>query len=249
MKIGLGEIDIHWEDKSLNKLNCNLIIEKATEKHVDLVLFPEMSLTGFSMNVKNISEANTETFLWFQELAQKYKINIGFGWAKNNNGSMENTYSIVTEDLNNTISYSKIHLFAPGKEDKYFNPGKKIFKININDFSICPFICYDLRFPDIFQSAAKSCSLITVAANWPDKRKDHWFTLLKARAIENQCYVAGINREGTGQQIFYSGGSCIFSPLGEKIPQETFSIDNNSLFISDIYMENVTKVRKDFKMY
>lgn len=248
LRIGLAETDIYWEDKQLNRLNCVLMIEKAVTEKVDLILFPEMSLTGFSMNIENTAERNNETFSWFQEMVNRYKINVGFGWVKNDDNNICNMYSIITEDINNNISYSKIHLFSMGNENEYFQAGENIYLLNVKEFTVCPFICYDLRFPEIFQIASSGCSLITIAANWPETRKQHWTTLLRARAIENQCFVAGINRKGSGQGIFYSGDSCIYNPLGEKVPCESFSIYNNLLLIADIDLNNVLSLRKNFNV-
>lgn len=248
MRIALCEIDIFWEDKIKNKINCNLLIEKAVKKKADLILFPEMTLTGFSMNTCKTAEDNSETFLWFQEKAIQYKTSIGFGWTSKCTGKPKNNYSVVTCDTNNCITYSKIHLFSPGNENTYFQPGNSIYEIKINEFNVCPFICYDLRFPEIFQAASKNCNLITVAANWPKERKDHWLTLLKARAIENQCFVAGVNRKGIGQNIFYSGDSCIFNPLGEKVSCISFPLNSSTLFIADIDLNAVVKTQSEFNI-
>ena len=247
LKIALGELDIKWEDKKHNMDTCHSLIKEASKNKVDLVIFPEMSLTGFSMNTNVISENNLDTFLWFKSQAEKYKMSIGFGWVRHNKNFFENIYSIISEDLN-SISYSKIHLFSPGNEDKFYTAGKDIFKIKIKDFNICPFICYDLRFPDIFMKASKDCGLITVSANWPAQRKEHFLTLLSARAIENQCYIAGVNRRGLGNGVLYSGDSCIFDPDGNRVTSKVIKLDNNLLFISEISMDKVLELRKSFNM-
>ena len=111
--------------------------------------------------------------------------------------------------------------------------------------TITPFICYDLRFPEIFQIASKKSDLICVAANWPKEREKHWITLLTARAIENQCYIAGINRIGSGDGIDYSGCSMIIDPEGNILN----NINNDEgIIISDIYEDKVKDIRRKFTL-
>lgn len=115
---------------------------------------------------------------------------------------------------------------------------------NINNITLTPFIYYDLRFPEIFQIASKPADLIIIAANWPRSKSDQWISLLKARAIENQCYVAGINSIGIGINIAYSGNSMIVNPLGEIISFGEEGI--NDIIVADITHESVAEIRNTF---
>lgn len=243
MKLALAQLNIVFEDKAANKKTAKQFIKKAVCENVDMILFPEMTLTGFSMNPSYIGEDNNETIIFFKELSIKYKISIGFGYVKGTSHS-KNKYNVVSPQGEELVDYAKIHPFSYGTETKFYESGNKINHFQAFDFNITPFICYDLRFPEIFQIASKTAMLITVAANWPVQRREHWITLLKARAIENQCYIAGINRVGQSNGLNYSGDSMIVDPLGNIIGNLYME---EGLVISDIYQDEVIVVRKDYK--
>lgn len=157
----------------------------------------------------------------------------------------KNNFAIVTPSSQIACTYTKIHPFSFGLESQFYIGGQKIFLTNIDDFCISPLICYDLRFPEIFQIASKEASLITVSANWPKSRRDHWITLLKARAIENQCYIAGVNRVGISDNIEYCGDSIIIDPLGNILNH----IENKEiLIIHDIDYNLVKNTRDKFNL-
>lgn len=244
MKLALAQLDVNWEDKSKNKEAALLFIKQAAQENVDMILFPEMTLTGFSMNTEIIGENHNETIEFFKKLSLEFSIFIGFGYVEGTINS-KNNYAIVSPKGEELVNYSKIHLFSFGTETEFYQSGDEIKSLTVLDFNIAPFICYDLRFPEIFQSASKTASLITVAANWPIERREHWICLLKARAIENQCYIAGINRVGEGNGLNYSGDSMIIDPLGNII-SNLYMIEG--LVIADIYKENVTEIRENFRL-
>ena len=244
MKLALAQLDIVWENKTANKETALQFIKQAATEKVDMILFPEMVLTGFSMNTPLIGEINNETTEFFKEMSSKFKVLIGFGYVEGTSNS-KNKYSVVTPSGTELVNYTKIHPFSFGEETKFYQSGNKIDFFSAFDFTISPFICYDLRFPEIFQIASKTATLITLAANWPLERREHWITLLKARAIENQCYIAGINRVGEGNGLHYSGDSMIIDPLGNVI--SSLYIEDG-LIIADIYPEDVTQIRENFKL-
>ncbi len=228
-----------------NKERYIEFISNASNKQCDLVLFPEMTLTGFSMNVEKIGELNLDTVNWFQEQAKKFNVHIGFGFVeKLQNGKGKNNCFIVSP-LGKAISeYTKIHPFSFGTETTFYESGSEL-AFKVNEFNLSTFICYDLRFPEIFQIASKKSELITVIANWPQARREHWITLLKARAIENQCYIAAVNRVGEGDGIAYSGDSMVIDPLGNIIAHIK---DNEELIIADIHINQVEQLRNSFHL-
>ncbi|MCI6191042.1 MAG: carbon-nitrogen family hydrolase, partial [Clostridium sp.] len=116
-----------------------------------------------------------------------------------------------------------------------------IISCKVGEASITPFICYDLRFPEIFQIASKKSEIIIVIASWPKEREEHWVTLLKARAIENQCFIIGVNRVGEGDGLEYSGASLIFDPLGNSLNEK---INKEELIIKDINLSSIKEVRE-----
>jgi len=244
MKLALAQLDIAWENKTVNKETALQFIKQAATEKVDMILFPEMTLTGFSMNTPLIGEINNETTEFFKEMSFKFNISIGFGYVEGNSNS-KNIYSVVNPAGVEVVNYTKIHPFSFGEETKFYQSGKVISSFNAFGFTISPFICYDLRFPEIFQIASKTATLITLAANWPIERREHWIILLKARAIENQCYIAGINRVGQGNGLSYSGDSMIIDPLGNVI--SSLYMDDG-LIIADIFPHVVTQIREDFKL-
>ncbi len=217
MLLGICQTKIVYENKAENIEKAVAFIKKAAKKGADIILFPEMSFTGFSMNIALTGEKDGYTIKKMQDLAENYNIAIGFGHVALVNGKGENKYTVVDERGEIISDYAKIHPFSCGDEDKYFTGGDKISLFSYKSFGISTFICYDLRFPEIFQSASQKADIITVAANWPAERADHWKTLLKARAIENMCYIAGINCTGKAGNTEYSGGSCVYSPDGRLL--------------------------------
>ncbi|HEY8803593.1 MAG TPA: nitrilase-related carbon-nitrogen hydrolase [Clostridium sp.] len=260
MKLALAQLDIIFENKAKNKESTIRFIKQAVDENVDMIFFPEMTLSGFSMNTSFVGEDNNETLEFFKEMSSKFNIFIGFGYVEGTSHS-KNKYSVVAPRVVpqgvpqkaprgisegvELVNYSKIHPFSFGDETKFYESGNEINLFSSFGFTIAPFICYDLRFPEIFQIASRTASLITVAANWPCERREHWITLLKARAIENQCYIAGINRVGEGNGLNYSGDSMVIDPLGNII--SSLYIEEG-LVIADICQDEVIKIREKFKL-
>ena len=244
MKLALAQIDITFEDKSKNKETVIQFIKQASDQNVDMIFFPEMTLTGFSMNTSLVGEDNNETLKFFKEMSSEFNISIGFGYVEGTS-HCKNNYSVVSPQNVELVNYTKIHPFSLGSESKFYEGGNEIKMFSAFGFTITPFICYDLRFPEIFQIASKTATLITVASTWPMKRREHWITLLKARAIENQCYIAGINRAGEENGLIYSGDSMIIDPLGNIISSLYME---EGLVIADICQDDVITIREKFKL-
>ena len=245
MKLGLCQLDIIWEDKEANRAKAEIFVKKAAGEGVALLLFPEMSLTGFSMNLAKTAESARETVDYFKNSAAQYNIHIGFGWVESCRGKARNHYTIVAPDGGVLADYIKLHPFSFGGENEYFYPGDEIKGFSVGGFHIAPFICYDLRFPEIFQAVSGDAELLIVAANWPDKRSEHWRVLLQARAIENQAFVAGVNCVGDKGGLKYSGHSMIVDPQG-IILRETTGFED--LICVDIDVKAVHEWRREFPL-
>lgn len=225
MKVALIQSHIIWENKEENITRLKSDLIELCEYSLDLLLLPEMSFTGFSMNVGVTQDYNNYSCSQVVKLAKDNKIPIGFGWVERKGEKCRNHYSIV--DSNGILSdYEKIHPFSYGGETDFFTGGESISFCSIRDFVIGTQICYDLRFPEVFQILSKKSSLIIVPANWPSKREKHWDILLQARAVENQVYIAGINCMGEMNGMYYSGHSMIYSPDGSQC--DYIKIDLNS---------------------
>jgi len=242
LKVALCQMEIIWEDKIKNYEKANKYIKEAALESADIIFFPEMSFTGFSMNIEKTKEINGETIEFIKRNSIENNISIGFGWVKGNSDKAENHYSIINSKGDMILDYIKIHPFSYADEDKYFISGNEISHCEINGLGISIFICYDLRFPEIFQSISNKVSLIVIPANWPQERNEHWITLLKARAIENQVYILGINSVGKNNGLCYSGDSCIFDPLGNKLKE----LSNEEGIIFEDISINIDKLRADF---
>ncbi|GIM28944.1 amidohydrolase [Clostridium polyendosporum] len=247
MRIALAQIDIKWEDKDFNLRKCESFIKEAKEKKANLIIFPEMTLTGFSMNPSNINESyiNSKYIEALKILALKNSIYIGFGMAISNNKDFFNDFIVINNEGTIIGTYSKIHPFSYSKEHLAYRSGDNLLTLKIKEFTLSPFICYDLRFPEIFQVASRHANLITISANWPKSRISHWKALLVARAIENQCYIAGINRVGQGDNLLYNGASMIVSPSGEILCYEE---DKEVLLIHDLVLSEVENLRSSFPL-
>lgn len=245
MKVGLAQIHIIFENKVQNKLVVEQYIQNAVSHEVDYILFPEMTLTGFTMNVDNMGEKQNESLEWFKQKAKKYNISIGFGYIRKIEDKGENRFVTISKNGAILCEYAKIHPFSFADEDRYYVPGDKVITYKIEDFIASAFICYDLRFPEIFQVASEKAGLITVIANWPKKRKEHWETLIKARAIENQCYICAVNCVGKVNELEYSGNSMVVDPSGNMLA--TLS-GEEGLIICDIHSEEVLRVREAFRV-
>jgi predicted amidohydrolase len=216
MKISVIQSNIAWEDKPRNFQNLAELISPLYNK-TDIVILPEMFNTGFSMNPAQLSESQSgNTSGWMKSIAEKGNFGVCGSYIVKENKSFFNRWVFVSPDIKEW-QYDKRHLFSMGGEDRLFSAGKDRLIFTYRGVKISPYICYDLRFP-VWSRNRNESDLMIYSANWPETRKDVWNTLLKARAIENQCYVAGSNRTGTdGTGIRYCGESMIINPRGEII--------------------------------
>lgn len=254
LTVGLAEINIVWEDKEANLKKVRASLDKFAGQG-GLLLFPEMSLTGFSMNTDatkdSILDGEDQTYYTvsvMKELAKEYQTAIGFGWvSKDGENLAKNHYTIVTPRDGVLTDYVKLHPFSYGGECDFFEGGDTLSVGRYHGMSIGQTICYDLRFPEIYQILSKKADLIVVPANWPERRSEHWKSLLVARAIENQCYIAGINCVGMVGDQYYSGDSVLLSPAGNKLPEreviyldeEMKTADADKILVYDI--ENIVE--------
>lgn len=241
MKVTLIQTDLHWEDPKKNREHFARLIRSVKEK-TDLIVLPEMFTTGFSMQPEKIAEdSQGETLSWLTELAREKNSVITGSVAVKEKGAYYNRLFWVGP-AGNVEQYDKRHLFRLAKEDEHYTPGRDKIHPQIGDWTICPLICYDLRFPvwsrNVFKEGKWRYDVLIYVANWPEVRNHVWKSLLVARAIENQCYVIGVNRIGKdGNGYPHSGDSVVLNPRGEIISQpkanqehiETIELDKSYL--------------------
>ena len=211
--------DIVWEDPAANFAALAPRIEAAAGDGARLVVLAEMFSTGFSMRSDVIAEhpdGPTATFLL--EQAARHGIWVGGSMPERTPGATLPTNTFVLASPQGvTHRYAKVHPFTYAREDEHYSRGATVATVDVEGVRVTPLICYDLRFVDLFWDAAADTDLYLVPANWPAARSWHWISLLRARAIENQAYVVGVNRVGTAGRLVYSGDSRIIDPLGEEI--------------------------------
>ncbi len=242
------QTNLHWEDK---QANLTMLEKKilSIPKKTEIVVLPEMFSTGFSMQPKLFAEKmDGETIVWMKHISSKKNCIL--------TGSV-----IIEEDkkyFNRLIwmlpngemgYYDKRHLFAYANEDDHYAPGNKRLIASVKGWKINLQVCYDLRFPVWARQTPKEdesveYDVLIYVANWPDKRNTAWKTLLQARAIENQCYVVGVNRVGNdGNAIYHSGNSLVIDPLGEILYNKS---DEEEIFTITLEKEKLNEVRERF---
>ncbi len=238
----LIQSNLHWEDAEKNRSMFQKKIEQIREKK-QVVILPEMFTTGFSMNPSTLSEEmNGPTVEWMKEQAAIHKIILCGSLIIQDAGQYYNRFLWVLPS-GKVAHYDKRHLFSYAGEDAEFTPGKQRIIVQVNGWRILLQVCYDLRFPVYArQQNANEYDAIIYVANWPKKRVEAWDTLLKARAIENQCFTLGVNRVGTDGLLFdYNGSSGVYDPLGNKLYNKKVEED---LFTITLNREEVDVVRE-----
>lgn len=240
------QLDIVWENKKANHDKVRALLTSSKVPKGAFVALPEMFATGFSMNVDEVVQSqDRETEAFLASLAQDLGIYLCGGVVvRHPDGRGLNQSVTVGPEGKLRARYSKIHPFSYGGEAEQYAPGTEVLTYNLGPWVAAPFICYDLRFPEVFRKAVgKGAQLYTVIANWPQPREAHWTALLKARAIENQAFVLGVNRCGRDPKNAYSGRSQLIDPRG------TVLVDGGSaegVFGAEVDLESLTSYRKEF---
>ncbi|WP_029430668.1 nitrilase-related carbon-nitrogen hydrolase [Blastococcus sp. URHD0036] len=219
MRIGVVQHDIVWEDRDANFARLGPRVAGAAAAGAELVLLSETFSTGFSMT-PGIGEPEggpSSTFL--REQAAEYGVWVAGSCPEIADDGALPFNSFVLAGPDGTVHrYRKLHPFTHGGEHERFRAGEAPLTVEIGGLRVTPFVCYDLRFADVFWRAATDTDVYLVTANWPAARRLHWQTLLQARAIENQAYVVGCNRVGVaGDGTEHAGDSRIVSPMGELL--------------------------------
>ncbi|HEX6332685.1 MAG TPA: amidohydrolase [Flavisolibacter sp.] len=246
----LVQSDLAWEDKAAN---LGMFAKKINQMQdrTQVVILPEMFSTGFSMNTGQLAETmEGSTLDWMEQVAAEKRVIVTGSAIIEENGHFFNRLVWMQPDGTYGI-YDKRHLFAFGGEDKHFTAGTNRFIASVNGWKINLMVCYDLRFPVWARQSpqdagqAPEYDVLVYVANWPEKRITAWKTLLQARAIENQCYVIGVNRVGTdGKDIYYNGNSMVIDPLGEILYEKA---DAEDIFTITLDRQHLQQVRERFQ--
>ncbi|UCE94777.1 MAG: amidohydrolase [Flavobacteriaceae bacterium] len=244
LNLSLIQTDNIWQqiDANLDHLESKL---HDLSENSDLILLPELFTTGFTMDAKSVSEGmNGKGVKWMKAMAAKLGSVLIGSLLIEEDGNYYNR--LITAFPNNDIlTYDKRHLFSFAGEDKVFTAGTQRLVFEYKGFKICPMICYDLRFP-VWARNTVDFDLLLYVANWPQARISAWDALLRARAIENLCYTAGLNRVGTdANDLTYSGHSAVYNAMGTQI----FSLEEGQQANATVSLDlqHIRKTRDQFR--
>jgi omega-amidase len=245
MKITIIQQDIVWGNPAANCMTAARLM--ATAPASDIYVLPEMFSTGFGHRPQSIGNGKDETLDWMSAQAREKDAAICGSVAVADGGQYFNRFYFVEPD-GKVTAYDKRHLFTFGGEDKVFSPGSDRPILSFRGFRILPEICYDLRFPVWARNGDEGTDdnyhIIIYVASWPRVRQQAWDTLLRARAIENQCYVVGVNRVGRDPHNDYAGGSAIIGPQGETLAECEERVMEAAT--AEVSMASLTAVRRAF---
>jgi len=242
MRVAAVQHDIVWADRDANFAALSLLIREAAANGARLVVLTEMFSTGFVVDRDDIGEpAGGPSSAFLSSMATELGIWVCGSCPEVADGDPRPYNSFVVAAPDGTQHrYSKIHPFTYGGEDRHFRAGDSHVTIDVEGIRTSLFVCYDLRFADEFWALAQRTDLYLVPANWPVSRREHWMSLLRARAIENQSWVVGVNRVGSGGKLDYVGDSRIIDPLGN----ETVAGDGQCIVYADVTAESVAQTRE-----
>ncbi len=240
LTVSLVQYSPRWEDPHHNLSRLNELVQPLAGK-TNLIILPEMFPTGFSMNTAYVgsSEIYFPALSWMQKQAAYTGATIIGSMAVSTNGHYYNRLYWVKPD-GDTGYYDKHHLFTMSGEPEHFSAGAEQKRFRCMGWEIKPIICYDLRFPGWCRNTHDNpYDLLICPASWPSARSDAWLTLLKARALENQCYVVGVNRVGQdGNGLSHKGDSIVFGPKGEligRLPENEEIVTNFQLSLTTLH--------------
>jgi predicted amidohydrolase len=245
MKVAAVQHDIVWQDGESTRARLRPLLGQAVAGGARLVVLTEMYATGFSMDVDQVAEVSggpNEQFLIEQAAEHGVWVVGSISQRVGTEGKAANV-AVLAGPAGQLHRYAKIHPFSYSGEDRYYQAGSEFLTVDIEGLRVSVFICYDLRFADEFWQLAQGTDLYLVVANWPDRRREHWQALLRARAIENQAYVIGCNRVGEGDGIDYAGDSAIIDPLGRTLVEAT---QVETVLSAEVDPAEVRRVRSRF---
>ena len=244
MKVAAIQHDIVWEDAEATRRHVEPLIAQAAVQGARLIALTEMFATGFSMRPERIAEepgGPNEQFL--VEQAREHGAWLVASIAQHGPRGRPSNVAVLAAPDGTTHRYDKIHPFSYAGEHEKYDAGTEALTVDIEGLRASIFVCYDLRFADEFWALAHDTDLYVVVANWPEPRREHWRTLLRARAIENQAYVLGVNRVGNAKQTPHVGDSAIIDPMGRTLAEASLG---EAVLVADVAASTVADVRTQF---
>lgn len=217
MRVHLLQMSLAWEDRQKNFAQVEQLIGSASIRSGDLIVLPELFDSGFSLNTKATRDDSGDTLEFLRTLAVRTQCTIHGSRTTVKPGELAlNTVPVLSPAGEIVCEYAKIHPFSFGREPEAFQGGSEVLTYSWGGLTVCPAICYDLRFPELFRlGLLGGADAFAIGANWPAGRAGHWRALNVARAIENQAFVFAVNRCGSDPHLDYAGGSIVVGPKGE----------------------------------
>jgi len=243
MQVIACQFDMIWHDKSANHLKVNDLLGQVDIQQGALIVLPEMFDTGYSMSIADTrDDQDNMTANFLTQLALKHQaFVIGGVVGVDTSGKGLNQALVAGPDGSPIARYSKMHPTSFLGEADHYAAGDHVVIVECGEAELAPFICYDLRFPEIFRNAAgKGAEILVVIASWPKARHEHWLTLLRARAIENQAFMIGVNRCGADPDHVYAGGTQIIDPMGRIVADAD---DREIALVAQLDMQNLRNYR------
>ncbi|HSY15728.1 MAG TPA: nitrilase-related carbon-nitrogen hydrolase [Jatrophihabitantaceae bacterium] len=257
MKIAAIQHDIVFEDAPATRARVGPLIAQAAAGGAKLIALTEMFATGFSMRPERIAEDEggpNEQFLIEQARCHQAWIVASIAqWGPGGAAGKARNVAVLAAPDGSVHRYAKIHPFSYAREDEFYQAGQDFLTVDVGDLRVSVFVCYDLRFADEFWALATETDLYVVVANWPAPRREHWRALLRARAIENQAYVLGVNRvgsvldgdvsDGGTKELAHLGDSAVIDPLGRTLAEASHG---EAVLIAEANSAEVAQVRARF---
>ncbi|HEY0997988.1 MAG TPA: carbon-nitrogen family hydrolase [Gemmatimonadaceae bacterium] len=246
LRVALGEYDTGWHDPATSLARAGTLVADAARQGARLVVLPEMCTTGFTMDTAWAEPVEGGSVQALAALARAHGVHLIAGVSLREptpaGERAFNTALVFGPDGALSGMYRKQRLFAYAGEHESFAAGGVPLTCAIEGLRVSPFVCYDLRFPELFREVARDTDAIVVIANWPVTRREHWLALLRARAIENQCWVVGVNRTGEAHGLTYRGDSVVFDPWGEQVA----AAGGEGVTCADLDPGRVAEIRERF---
>jgi predicted amidohydrolase len=244
MKVAAIQHDIVWEDPDATRSRLAPMIADAAGQGCRIIALTEMYATGFSMNPAKIAEPEggpNERFL--RDQAAQHGCWLVGSIAQHQSEGRPRNVAVLAGPAGELHRYAKIHPFSYAGEDKSYEAGHELITVYIDDLAVTPLVCYDLRFADSFWAVGERTDMFVVVANWPEPRREHWRALLRARAIENQAYVVGVNRVGKAGRLPHVGDSAIIDPMGRTLAEAP---ETEQILVSTVDSATVRDTRVEF---
>lgn len=245
MRVAGIQLDIAWEQPAANFDRVRPWIAAAAGAGARLVVLPEMFACGFSMNTSEIAEPEDGPSVQFLRTSAKESGVWIAGSVPERPAGADKPFNtlVLASPRGELHRYRKIHPFSYAKEHEHYGAGTQHVTVDVEGVRVTLFVCYDLRFADEFWACARATDCYVVVANWPVTRRHHWTSLLRARAIENQAFVVGVNRVGKGGTLEYSGDSRMFDPMGNPIATAS---EQETMLLADVDARVVAETRAKF---